>query len=120
LRYRLEATLQDGEGNPLQGKVIEFYHYTDPSIKTLIGYAETNSDGVAQLEYSTQQAEYVIAHFSGDEQYAPSWSNEVYLNPTLDYFSGFFTMLNNFIMVMLIVTLIPTLLSLLKEKKKGG
>jgi len=120
LKYRLEATLKDGEGNPLQGKIIGFFRYTDPSTKTLIGTAETNSDGVAQIEYETQEAEYVIAYFAGDEQYDASWSNAVYLNPALDYFRGFFDMINNFMMMMLIIVLITTLLSLFKEKKKGG
>ena len=81
MKYLLKATLKDEEGNPLQGKTVGFFHYTDPDVKTLIGTAETNEQGVAQIEYETQQSEYVIAYFAGDETYEASWSNEVELHP---------------------------------------
>ena len=81
LKYTLKAKLTDADGNPLQGKLISFYHYTDPSVKELIGQAETDENGEAQIEYETSQTEYVIAYFAGDETYEASWSNEVELHP---------------------------------------
>jgi len=118
MRYLLKATLKDEEGNPLEGKIVGFFHYTDPNVKTLIGTAETNSDGVAELQYETEQTEYVIAYFAGDETYEASWSNEVLLNPIADLTGKWLTWFNNMMMFILILMLIPTLLSLLKEEKK--
>jgi len=122
LKYTLKTKLTDAEGNPLQGKLISFYKYTDPSVKELIGQAETNENGEASIEFETQEAKYVVAYFAGDDTYASAWSNEVYLNPTSDYwnltFGSWMSMINNFMMIMLFIVLITTILSAFKSRKR--
>ncbi|MHC1628223.1 MAG: Ig-like domain-containing protein [Candidatus Nezhaarchaeales archaeon] len=130
LKYTLKATLTDINGNALQAKLINFFKYTDPDVKELIGQAETDEQGVAQIEFETSEATYVIAYFAGDDNYASAWSNAVYIDPSVDYYNltvgrwmAWFEQLTNILMTVLMVSLFVSIISLFagekKEKRKG-
>jgi len=75
--YKLEATLTDGDGNPLSDKTIEFYESRDARTWSKIATDTTDADGKATYTLSKSEAGdyYYKARFPGDDYYDASESN---------------------------------------------
>lgn len=82
----IKATLKDENDNPCMHTDIGFYIYEENAWKK-IGTAETDSNGVASLEYTpTSTGTFQFkAMFSGTANYAQSSSTSTDLNVAMDY-----------------------------------
>jgi len=75
---KLEATLEDADGNPLSNKPIDFYYSYDGETYTLITTENTDTEGKASTTHETTQTTYYKAVFQGDETYDASEDVEIY------------------------------------------
>jgi len=76
---KLEAVLQDVDGNPLSDKPIDFYYSYDGETYTLITTENTDVDGKASTTHETTQTTYYKAVFQGDADYGASEDTEIYV-----------------------------------------
>jgi len=66
---RVVARLTDSGGNPLQGKIIDFYYSYDGVLFNYIDSGVTDYNGTASVEHVTDKRTWYRAVFSGDDLY---------------------------------------------------
>jgi hypothetical protein len=82
---KLTATLT-ADGEPLQGKILEFYKSLDGVSFELIGTSVTDESGSASISLDVDQDTYFKAVFKGDEDYEGSESDVVKFTLTAPFF----------------------------------
>jgi len=111
-KVQLKAILTDADGNPLSGKLINFYKSYDGTTWELIDQKTTDSQGVAITDDMTDRSCYYKARFNGDEVYDSSEAIKYYQvkvpkPPPIAWW---------IIVIVIILLLIAIILLLIKEK----